>query len=433
MAFAKGRAYPILLSMAQKDSEAKKLLDNIQGMSQDEFEQEFGRLLGKHPELDNGKEEYKKENIEQFNSEVPNGDPKDETPLWKKVGAKDENDILFATKKIEKINNFPEETFERPFTKSRLLQDIDKFSDTGINGIQKTKDQYAKVRNDIAKWHPDNEKVLPSAEDFNKIIDKLVNEKDEKEYKSALRKSKAYPNLIRATEETFKQVKPIVDKKYEEIEKLEETSTLEISSSVEKYNGSMLGLDFRLKTKESAIDKIERDFVDYNEQRKNDPSLPEKTREQIANELSDLVRYTGVFEDNDFVERVEKTFVDIINKGYEYVKSKQRYFDNSEAKDINMKFKKNGVYVEVQFHTPTSFDIKMNKLHRVYELQRKVPKSEPLYKEMGIINKRISSRVANPKGVEKLTNDYFKELAGKNATKSDFDFEVNKQYQKEKK
>ena len=421
MAFAKGKSYPILIAMAKKDNQAKKLLDNLASLSQEEFEKEFGELLGKHPELDNGTQDFKSEVKEQEPLEIEQPQqeqPKDEVPLWKKVGAKNEDDILFATKKIEKIGNFEPKTFDRPITKSRMLEDIDKMADKGVNGVQKSKDQYAKVRDVFTKWHPDNEKILPSPEEFNKLLDGMVKENDDKNYKSILRKSKKYPNIERPVLSDEK-VLNIIKQNYKKALDIEPSTTNDISSSVGNFGGEMKGLEFRLKTEDSIKGKVERDFIEYENERKKDPSLPEKSREQIANEISDIVRYTSVFQDNNFVENVEKTFVDLVNKGYQYVKSKTRFYDGSVSKDMIFKFTKNGQSIELQFHTPTSFNIKMGQLHRLYEVMRNIPKDDPFYNEIDKISKRISTRVPNPVGIEKLTSDYFKELAGKQVAKTE--------------
>lgn len=52
MAYAKGKAYPILIQMSQKLPEAKKLFDDLTKIPQAEFEQRFGELLKTNPSFD---------------------------------------------------------------------------------------------------------------------------------------------------------------------------------------------------------------------------------------------------------------------------------------------------------------------------------------------------------------------------------------------
>jgi predicted nucleic acid-binding protein len=52
MAYAKGKAYPILIQMSQKLPEAKKLFDDLGKISQQDFESRFGALLKSNPKYD---------------------------------------------------------------------------------------------------------------------------------------------------------------------------------------------------------------------------------------------------------------------------------------------------------------------------------------------------------------------------------------------
>jgi hypothetical protein len=54
MAFAAGRSFVILQSMAQNNPEAKKLLDDLNNISQEDFEKRFGELLNTPMKIDDG-------------------------------------------------------------------------------------------------------------------------------------------------------------------------------------------------------------------------------------------------------------------------------------------------------------------------------------------------------------------------------------------
>lgn len=61
MAFAVGKAYPILLRMSEKVPEAKKLLDDLANISQEDYSQRFGALLKQNPSYDSESPEPVKE------------------------------------------------------------------------------------------------------------------------------------------------------------------------------------------------------------------------------------------------------------------------------------------------------------------------------------------------------------------------------------
>jgi len=56
MAFAAGKAYPILLQMSENNPEAKKLLDDLNNISQEEYTTRMGKLLQTNPDLKNAME-----------------------------------------------------------------------------------------------------------------------------------------------------------------------------------------------------------------------------------------------------------------------------------------------------------------------------------------------------------------------------------------
>jgi hypothetical protein len=61
MAFAVGKAYPILLRMSEKVPEAKKLLDDLANISQEDYSQRFGARLKQNPSYDSESPEPVKE------------------------------------------------------------------------------------------------------------------------------------------------------------------------------------------------------------------------------------------------------------------------------------------------------------------------------------------------------------------------------------
>ena len=52
MAFAVGKQFVILLNMSKTNPEAQKLLDDLDNISQEDFNQRFGKLLGNNKSAD---------------------------------------------------------------------------------------------------------------------------------------------------------------------------------------------------------------------------------------------------------------------------------------------------------------------------------------------------------------------------------------------
>jgi hypothetical protein len=96
MAFAAGKAYPILLQMSENNPEAKKLLDDLNNISQEEYTTRMGKLLQTNPDLKDAmeikdklpKQEHEKpKEPEQNNLEklVKNPPAKDYTEVFNNV------------------------------------------------------------------------------------------------------------------------------------------------------------------------------------------------------------------------------------------------------------------------------------------------------------------------------------------------------------
>jgi hypothetical protein len=121
-----------------------------------------------------------------------------------------------------------------------------------------------------------------------------------------------------------------------------------------QFGGKLEQLDQRLKTEESLARKIDADAVkDYN-----------GDRERAAANLSDAIRYTMVFGDANYTEGMKATIKTMEADGYTFLDAngesrvKNFWFDGDDYQGINAKAAKDGMIVELQFHTPESLDFK---------------------------------------------------------------------------
>lgn len=176
--------------------------------------------------------------------------------------------------------------------------------------------------------------------------------------------------------------------------KNEEKITKEITDLAKKAGVENIGLDFRLKTENSALRKAK-------EERKNNPNL--KSDKQALKSMWDLVRYTQGGTPDNLVEKGKQTLSELQSKGYKVYQIKNYWLDeNSPYKGINVKMlSPEGQKFELQFHTPHNAGVK-EKLHKVYEKDREETnpeKKKKFHDEMMEISKEFESI----KGAETFT------------------------------
>jgi hypothetical protein len=153
-------------------------------------------------------------------------------------------------------------------------------------------------------------------------------------------------------------------KKFKEASKIEPKITKDVVTSVDKNGGIMYGLENRLKQPTSLAGKIASvskekgiAFLD------------------ASKEIKDIIRYTAISNDKDFVSNYNKIKSDLSKKGYAETKCKN-YFDLYVQKKVMHKavqsnFKnKDGYEFELQFQTPSSQAAKELKIP-IYEQRRK--------------------------------------------------------------
>lgn len=185
-------------------------------------------------------------------------------------------------------------------------------------------------------------------------------------------------------------------KRYNDIIRQEPQITKDIQNVVKSAGGSMEGLEYRIKTKDSFIRKVE---TDYNLAKLDNDGI---TPLMIVNKINDAIRYTAVANGNAFYTMYDKTIKQLINDGYSLVKVKNTWNeDMNPYKGVNVILKSpSRQSFELQFHTPESFDMKQNKIHALYEEYRLESTSLKKKRELTKIMRELSKTLIKPDNID---------------------------------
>ena len=171
----------------------------------------------------------------------------------------------------------------------------------------------------------------------------------------------------------------IVSNEYEEIAKTEPQITKDLTSLAEKEEVSMVGLDYRLKSKDGTVEKIVK-----------------RKKAKSAKDLYDVVRYTVQVDVNNYYNKKEKIINEMKSKGYKVVKEKDTW-KFPGYKGINIKMENSeGNKFELQFHTEDSLKAK-EEAHKLYEKQRLPETTEEEKENLDRAMDKIFNKVPIPK------------------------------------
>lgn len=171
----------------------------------------------------------------------------------------------------------------------------------------------------------------------------------------------------------------------------EPAATAALSTIATDTGGKMVGLEYAVKSTGSLERKITDDLETA---RLTNPAV---TAAQAATNLNDGLRYTMEFDSANYQQGVQTAIKSLGESGYSPVRIRN-YWGNEDCKGINAVFKSpTGGTLELQFHTPQSWELKNGALHDVYEKFR--VSTDPaerarLWAEMG----SLTSTVATPAG-----------------------------------
>ena len=151
-------------------------------------------------------------------------------------------------------------------------------------------------------------------------------------------------------------------KKISERAILEEPKITEVMEELEGDGAYLEGLEFKLKSEDSIADKLSRKIADGS------------SLEYAEGEMRDTVRYTLIVSEENYETDVLSRLRALQDQGYEVVDSNNAW-GASKYQGLNVILKTpstpdaDGIYFELQFHTPESFRVKQAN-HLFYELSR---------------------------------------------------------------
>lgn len=175
---------------------------------------------------------------------------------------------------------------------------------------------------------------------------------------------------------------------YEKAVKNEPTITLVIVDTAKEAGMEAVGLEFRIKSKESYLRKIKNNY----------------TLDGTEYEVKDILRYTYTAEAVSYVDKTLNSIDLLARKGYNTVEVKNYWLDkNNPYNGVNTTLRTTGAQAfEVQYHTQESFEVKNGKMHTLYEKWRVLPSDSSeritLENEMA----KLSRSMVPPPGVERV-------------------------------
>jgi hypothetical protein len=140
-----------------------------------------------------------------------------------------------------------------------------------------------------------------------------------------------------------------------------EPAITKLVQAIADQSGAKLeGLSQRIKSTDSLSRKID---LDAEKEYQGD-------RNKAAEEISDANRYTISVNDNDYADTLKSTVSAFEETGWK-VRVKNFWQSGDPYDGVNVKAERDGIKVEVQVHTPKSYQIKEKTLHDVYDVYRK--------------------------------------------------------------
>lgn len=153
----------------------------------------------------------------------------------------------------------------------------------------------------------------------------------------------------------------------------------------------LTGLTHRIKAEDSLMQKILTDAV------RDKVNLG-----QAADGIGDVLRYTLVIKDADYCRRVPEAMQKLTEGGYQVVKFYNAW-GGKFYQGINVQLlSPAGVKTELQFHTPSSYNVKQAS-HGVYEIRRNPQSTPEEVAEATTASIAYNSLVTMPPGAKEIT------------------------------
>lgn len=187
----------------------------------------------------------------------------------------------------------------------------------------------------------------------------------------------------------------LADSLYKKATKMEPAITKDVAEAITNNDGKLYGLDHKLKTKHSIKRKIYADSIEKG-----------IDMDESAKGLKDLVRYTSVANDDNFVRSYVGTKRALNKKGYEEVRCRN-YFDMYDKGLVKHKSVSSvyadpsGYLFEIQFQTPSSQKAKDLKTP-LYERRRTPGISDAEKHSLEVKMDELARQVPTPNGIDQI-------------------------------
>ena len=164
-----------------------------------------------------------------------------------------------------------------------------------------------------------------------------------------------------------------------------EPKVTELMSTIQRNSGGeFVQLDKRVKSTDSLARKIDGDAV----------AKYDGDRSRAADEISDAVRYTLKVGDENYAESLSSTIEALEASGFT-LRTKNFWQSGDPYDGVNIKAKKDGIEVEIQLHTPSSFSHKegergTHKIYEQYRVELSDSKRESMWNQMVEIAKGVT-------------------------------------------
>ena len=186
--------------------------------------------------------------------------------------------------------------------------------------------------------------------------------------------SSQLPDIVRepidyekhADKTELKQMAGLVDRLHDQYAEVEPGATMMMHRIVKKLDGELQGLKNRLKTQNSMMSKLWKGM-------KRHQSGPDVS----VDYLTDTLRYTAVFDSDEFVPKTMQMIGMLGERGYSLYNPRTFKYDGRAYKGYNAVFEhKDGHFIELQIHTPMTYSAK-EESHKLYSIAREMRRSNP--------------------------------------------------------
>lgn len=183
---------------------------------------------------------------------------------------------------------------------------------------------------------------------------------------------------------------------YGKIVKNEPRITVDLLGISKTTGVDLVGLDYRIKTKDSYLRKVNSD---------SNNSFNFDVIDKTIATTNDVIRYTYQTSHSKLVDKYFEINQELADKGYKLTKIKNTWtIKHSPYKGVNCNYlSPSGQGFEIQYHTPESFELKNGELHKLYEEWRLLKsKASPEAVELSKRMEKLSSNLIYPSQIDKV-------------------------------